>query len=75
MFALDLPGLTEPLRIRGRVMWVTQPDEASKANPAGMGIEFQFKNAAERQELETFVERLAVSQLGEHLAHKLLDKP
>src|SRR6476659_7770840 len=63
VFALDLPGLAEPLRIKGRVMWTTHPDEASKANPAGMGIEFQYATAEERREMETIVEGLAVSHL------------
>ena len=74
IFALGLPTLPEPLRLRGRVMWTTMPEEASKANPAGMGIEFQYKNDSERRELEKVVEQLAVGQLGEHLADKLLGK-
>jgi type IV pilus assembly protein PilZ len=74
VFALDLPGLPEPLRIKGRVMWQTSPDEASKANPAGMGIEFLYGNAEERRDMEIIVEKLAVNQLGEHLAAKLLRK-
>jgi len=74
IFALTLPTLAEPLRLRGRVMWTTTPEEASKANPAGMGIEFQYANDAERRELEKVVEQLAVGQLGEHLADKLLGK-
>jgi type IV pilus assembly protein PilZ len=75
VFALDLPTLKEPLRLRGRVMWTTTLDEASKANPAGMGIEFQYANDQERRVMEKIVEDLAVAQLGEHLAEKLLKKP
>ena len=74
IFALDLPTRNEPLRLRGKVMWTTQPDEASKANPAGMGIEFQYADDHERHELEKIVKDLVVSQLGEHLAAKLLGK-
>jgi type IV pilus assembly protein PilZ len=74
VFALDLPGLGEPLRLRGRVMWTTTPEEASKANPAGMGIEFQYSNDEERRETEKRVEELLVRQLGDHLAQKLLGK-
>jgi len=74
VFALDLPTLAEPLRLRGRVMWVTAVDEASKANPAGMGIEFQYANDDERHQLEHAVEKLAATQLGEHIAQKLLGK-
>ncbi len=39
-----------------------------------MGIEFQYANDGERRELEKMVEQLAVGQLGEHLADKLLGK-
>jgi type IV pilus assembly protein PilZ len=74
IFALDLPTLSEPLRLRGRVMWTTAVDEASKANPAGMGIEFQYVDAAERRSMEKIVEELAVAQLGTHLAKRLLGK-
>lgn len=72
VFALDLPTLSEPLRLRGRVMWVTNVDEASKANPPGMGIEFRYSTPEERRDMEKLVEKLIVSQLGEHLAAKLL---
>ena len=74
VFALDLPGLTEPLRLRGRMMWTTKTEDASKANPAGMGIEFQYSSAEERNETEKIVERLFAAELGEHLAGKLLSK-
>jgi type IV pilus assembly protein PilZ len=74
MFALDLPTLAEPLRLRGRVMWTTTTDEASKANPAGMGIEFQYATDEERRTLEKAVEKLVATQLGDHLAGKLLGK-
>jgi type IV pilus assembly protein PilZ len=74
VFALDLPTLAEPLRLRGRVMWTTTMDEASKANPAGMGIEFQYATEEERHILEKAVEKLVASQLGDHLAAKLLGK-
>jgi type IV pilus assembly protein PilZ len=55
-------------------MWTTTTDEASKANPAGMGIEFQYADDTERKEMEKIVEQLAVGHLGEHIADKLLGK-
>jgi type IV pilus assembly protein PilZ len=55
-------------------MWTTTLDEASKANPAGMGIEFQYATDEERRLLEKSVEKLVASQLGDHLAGKLLGK-
>src|SRR5688572_6027953 len=48
IFALEVPHMTEPLRLRGRVIWLTDPEIASKGNPAGMGIEFQYDDDAER---------------------------
>jgi type IV pilus assembly protein PilZ len=74
VFALDLPGLTEPLRLRGRVMWTTKVEDSSKANPPGMGIEFKYSSSEERSETEMVVERLLTAELGEHLAGKLLTK-
>ncbi len=74
VFALGVPALAEPLRLRGKVMWVTAPEDASKANPAGMGIEFQYADDTERREKEAAVERLLIEQFGETLAHKLLGK-
>jgi type IV pilus assembly protein PilZ len=49
VFALGVPGMPEPLRLRGKVIWVTPTAEATKGNPAGMGIEFQY-DADERRE-------------------------
>ena len=73
VFALIVPGLPEPLRLRGKVIWVTPAAEGTKANPAGMGIEFQY-DAAERREKETAVERLMLQELGEHLTTRLLGR-
>lgn len=73
VFALGVPGMANPLRLRGKVMWVTPPAEASPANPAGMGIEFQY-DEAERQEKEAAVERLMLDELGEHLTTRLLGR-
>ena len=74
VFALGVPHMEEPLRLRGKVCWITKAEEASKANPPGMGIEFQFSDAEERRETERIVERLLVDQLGEHIAERLLGK-
>jgi type IV pilus assembly protein PilZ len=73
IFALGVPNLPEPLRLRGKVIWVTPASEATKANPAGMGIEFQY-DEHERRVKEAAVERLMTAELGEHLAAKLLGR-
>jgi type IV pilus assembly protein PilZ len=72
IFALGIPHLPEPLRLTGKVIWITKTEDASKANPAGMGIEFQYASPEERREKETAVEQLLVSELGDHLAAKIL---
>ena len=74
VFALDVPTLGEPLRLRGRVIWATSSDDATKANPAGMGIEFQYQDDEERRETEAVVERLLTHELGEELATGLLGR-
>jgi type IV pilus assembly protein PilZ len=73
VFALGVPGMPEPVRLRGKVIWVTPTHEATKANPAGMGIEFQY-DAAERHEKEAAVERLMTAELGEQLTTRLLGR-
>ncbi|MCA9640621.1 MAG: TIGR02266 family protein [Polyangiaceae bacterium] len=74
VFALTVPNLPEALRLRGKVIWVVPTEEATKGNPAGMGIEFQYTGDEERAEKETVVEKLLADQLGEHLAAKLLGR-
>jgi type IV pilus assembly protein PilZ len=73
VFALGIPSMAAPLRLRGKVIWTTDAENATKANPAGMGIEFQY-GEGERVEKEAAVERLLAAQLGEHLATKLLGR-
>jgi type IV pilus assembly protein PilZ len=74
VFALVIPRLPEALRLRGKVIWTTSEDEASPANPAGMGIEFQYKDDEERRDKEANVECLLREELGEHLALRLLGR-
>lgn len=74
VFALAVPSLSEPLRLRGKVIWITSEGDATKANPAGMGIEFQYKDDEERREKEAAVEQLLIAELGERLAAKLLGR-
>lgn len=75
VFALGIPNLPEPLRLLGRVIWVTAPEDATPANPAGMGIEFQYNDEAERIEKERKVEVLMSAELGDFLSTKLLGRP
>ena len=73
VFALGVPHMPEPVRLRGKVIWTTPPEEATKANPCGMGIEFQYASG-ERELKEAAVEKLMTLELGGHLAEKLLGR-
>lgn len=73
VFALGVPTMAEPLRLSGKVIWITEPHESTRANPAGMGIEFQY-DAEERREKEAAVEQLMLRELGEHLTTRLLGR-
>jgi type IV pilus assembly protein PilZ len=75
MFALGVPQLEEPLQLRARVMWTTEASAATKGNPAGMGIQFQYRDAAERAKLEGFIEGLIVEHLGPRHAELMLGRP
>ena len=72
VFELAVRGLDDPLRLRGKVQWVVQADDASPASPAGMGIEFLWADPEERRRVESAVEQLLVTELGPTLATRLL---
>ena len=74
MFALVVPHVAEPLRLKGAVQWVTTPEEATDAKPAGMGIRFVYENPEQRTGVEKMVERLMVAELGDSISAKLLGK-
>jgi len=72
IFALGIPTMAAPLRLRGKVMWAVSEAEATDDSPAGMGIEFVYSSAEERRTKEHAVEQLLASQFGEDLANRLL---
>ena len=74
VFALTIPQLSEPMRLRGRVIWTTLLEQATEDSPAGMGIRFQYSNDQERRATEGIVEKLMTDELGEHLSTKLLGR-
>lgn len=71
VFVLTLPDSSK-LELTGVVKWVVSEEEASEEKPAGMGIQFVFKDDADRQRVEDFVAEMMRSSLGDHLAEKLL---
>src|SRR4051794_17196819 len=74
VFALVIPLLEEPVRLRGRVMWTTSVAKATPSSPPGMGIRFQYSNDHERVDTEAVVEKLMTRELGEHISSKLLGR-
>jgi len=74
VFSLAVPEMEEPLQLRAKVMWTTAPEAASKEQPAGMGIQFQYRDAEERGRLERLIEQLIVDQLGQRHADQLLGR-
>lgn len=74
MFKLIIPRLPQPMEIKGRVQWVVEPKDATAAQPPGMGIGFLFDSEADRQRIETEVEKLMVDSLGAVLFEKILGR-
>lgn len=63
------------LELQGIVKWVIAETETTAEKPAGMGIEFVFDTAADKQRVEKTVADLMEETLGSHLAGKLLRSP
>lgn len=74
-FSLTAPALEDPIRLRGCVQRIVSQEQATESSPAGMGIRFLYENDQERREIESLVEQLMVSELGELLSGKLLGRP
>ena len=72
-FILALPQ-DQQLELTGEVKWVVQPADATDENPAGMGIQFVFRNDDERLRVEEYVSELMHAALGPNLASRLLSK-
>lgn len=63
------------IKLTGTVKWIVTDAEATAEKPAGMGIQFVFKDDSERLRVQTVVADLMKASLGEHLAQKLLNRP
>ncbi len=74
VFALGVPRIEMTLRLMGRVVWVVYQRDATPANPAGMGIEFDYAHEEERSLVESEIESLMSEELGESLAAGLLGR-
>jgi type IV pilus assembly protein PilZ len=62
------------IKLTGTVKWIVSEAEATPDKPAGMGIQFVFKDDTERDRVQAMVTDLMKASLGEHLAHKLLNR-
>ena len=71
---MTIRGLAEPLRLRGRVKWIVSTGDATGDSPAGMGIEFMYKDDEERRATEEIVEHLMEEELGQGLTARLLGR-
>ena len=75
VFVLTVPEPNQEtvrLELTGEVKWVVPESEATPDSPAGMGIQFVFRDDGEKERVEKFVADLMTSSLGERLAQKLL---
>ncbi len=73
-FSLTIPSRPEPLRLIGKVMWVTTSANESPGKPPGMGIEFQYPTSSDRHQVEVWVERVMVEELGLEITEGLLGR-
>jgi len=74
-FTIRAPRLAEPIALRGVVRWVVEPDDAPGTRRAGMGIEFVYGAPAQKEAIETRLDRLMVQSLGPAAFEKLMGKP
>lgn len=74
VFRLTIPGLAEPLPLRGRVQWIVTPEQASPEQEAGMGIGFVYEDEAHRERIAALVEKLIVDSLGPVIFEKLVGR-
>ncbi len=52
--AVRLPGLPQPVRLTGKVAWLT-PQGTQSSTPAGMGVAFPDEYTELRQSIETLL--------------------
>lgn len=74
VFRLLLPTVSEPISLRGQVVRVVTPAEATPTQDAGMGIRFVFQSDDERAQIEAAAERLMLLSLGENAYRKLIER-
>lgn len=58
-FSISLPGILDPILLRGEVRWRRPPEAADQDNPAGIGVAFLFSNQEEAEKIRTMMDRLS----------------
>lgn len=74
VFKLHVPGMEQPLALRGRVQWIVEPKDATPEQEAGMGIGFVWNSEADREKIANTVEKLMVGSLGTVIYEKLVGR-
>jgi type IV pilus assembly protein PilZ len=74
VFRLRIPGVAEPLSLRGKVQWIVETKDATPGQEPGMGIGFVWESEAERERVAHMVETLMVGSLGPVIYDKLIGK-
>ncbi|MBW2260520.1 MAG: TIGR02266 family protein [Deltaproteobacteria bacterium] len=71
LFRIVAPGIDEPLNIRGFVKKVVTVESATDGESAGMDIQFEYEEQAERESLMRRVHALIDESLGYRLGEKI----
>lgn len=71
LFRIVVPGIEDPLIIKGFVEKVVTADEAKEDKSAGMDIQFEYDEETEREALMRRVHSLVDESLGYRLGEKI----
>jgi type IV pilus assembly protein PilZ len=71
LFRIVVPGIEDPLIIKGFVEKVVTADEAKEDKSAGMDIQFEYDEETEREALMRRVHALVDESLGYRLGEKI----
>lgn len=76
LFRLVIPAISEPVEIKGTVIWINAEDE--RAHPEiedlGMGIRFIYNDESQRRDFEQMVEKMMRESLGDLLFNRLMGR-
>jgi two-component system chemotaxis response regulator CheY len=64
-FGISFPGLLEPIKLRGEVVWRRPPGRSDRDAPPGIGVRFLFRDDTERRVVEAAIQRILYGDDGE----------